>query len=485
MYEKECIPTATSLIESLRSVGYSFKTAIADLIDNCVSVKAKNISIHLETSATPSIVIFDDGWGMNEKELEEAMRYGSRNPNEERSEFDLGRFGLGMKSASLSQCRVLIVASKKGGKISCYSWNIDHIQKKGCWSLLGYNNTEIKLFPHIDLLDTVDSGTYVLLREFDRVSVSTADLMSTLKKYMDETINHISLVFHRYINDGVCIFVNGEKIKARDPFLQNNKATQHLREQKFIVNDKTITVNPYILPHISKLSKNDIELVGSKEEFRRDQGFYIYRNKRLIIWGTWFRLGNKDELSKLARVMVDIPNSLDYMWSIDVKKSSANLPDLIKKNLYNCVHETVFNSESVHQYRGRKNDAIGEINYIWERLKLRDGYKYVINREIPQVEILEQSLSVEQLRMLSKLLLTIENSFPVPAMYVDASKGLVEEVDKDDISMLFDDVAEQLKYAYEQNMDVNRIYKAFIQTEPYCKHQNLLEKLQEEVKKYV
>ena len=126
-----------------------------------------------------------------------------------------------------------------------------------------------------------------------------------------------------------------------------------------------------------------MDKVKGQRQIKKRSGFYVYRNKRLIIWGTWFRLERKDELNKLARVMVDIPNSLDYMWSIDIKKSTATLPDIIRRNMYNAVYESVLSSESVHTYRGRKEKKKDDIDYIWERVKVRDGYEYVINRQIP------------------------------------------------------------------------------------------------------
>ena len=468
----------------MRSIGYSFKSAIADLVDNSVSASSTKIEIILETSGEPYLIIFDNGSGMDEKELEEAMRYGSTNPLAERSEEDLGRFGLGLKSASLSQCRVLTVVSKKGSDLSCRSWNLDHVIKKGKWSLLGYDTTEIEAFPKIELLDSVKTGTYVLLQKFDRISASTSNLPGTLKKYAVETSDHLALVFHRYIDEGVSLTINGDDVGIRDPFLKKNKATQHLREQSFVVNGAKITVNPYILPHLSKLTKQDISLVGSKEELRKDQGFYIYRNKRLIIWGTWFRLGSKQELSKLARVMVDIPNSLDYMWSIDIKKSSANLPDLIKKNLYASVAETVFSSEKVHQYRGRKEHIETDFSVVWERLKTRDGFKYTINRTLPQFQILESMLDTNELRLLEKLVETLEESFPVQAIYLDAAQGLIDEPEDANIQIMTQDIMEQLDFAFEHGMNVNTLYQGFINVEPYCRYPQIGAIMEKEMKKY-
>ena len=219
MIEKESIPFAPNLIESMRSLGYSFETAIADLVDNSISANAKNVKIFLTPDDSPKLIIFDDGYGMDSNKLEEALRYGSKGPTEERSENDLGRFGLGLKSASFSQCRKLIVASKQNGKISCYSWDLDVIIEKKGWILLQYGDEEIRKLPKVSMLDEVESGTYILLQNFDRISSSTNDLVKTITNYMNDTIDHLALVFHRFLEDGVKIFVNNNEVVAIDPFL--------------------------------------------------------------------------------------------------------------------------------------------------------------------------------------------------------------------------------------------------------------------------
>ena len=487
MFEQECVPFAPSLIESMRSLGYSFSSAIADLIDNSISAKAKKILIIAEPNSNPSLVIFDDGCGMNQNELYEAMRYGSSNPLEERNEDDLGRFGLGLKSASMSQCRKLVVVSKKEGQICGYSWDLDYVIEKQSWMLKGFNSEEIVQYPHIELLNDVEHGTYIYLSEFDRIKEATENISETFNKCLDDMINHLALVFHRYIDEGLKILVNGVEIESRDPFLLNHSATQRKRESSFHINGEKIVLKPYILPHLSKLSQEDLDKVGGKDRLRSDQGFYVYRNKRLIIWGTWFRLERKDELNKLARVMVDIPNSLDYMWSIDIKKSAATLPDIIRRNMYNAVYESVLSSESVHTYRGRKEKKNKDVDYIWERVKVRDGYEYVINRQIPQLKMLEETLDVKQMKMLEKIIATLEESFPVSALYVDAAKGNIEEKKKDDLEVidyLWNELQVQIEYVKNNNLHLIEYYNMFMKVEPYCKYKEITQRIQEEITKY-
>lgn len=488
MFEQECVPFAPALIESMRSLGYSFSSAIADLIDNSISAKATVIDIIAEPSLNPSMIIIDDGTGMTKDELYEAMRYGSSNPLEERDADDLGRFGLGLKSASLSQCRQLIVVSKVADEICAYSWDLDYVVEKGKWMLKAFSLSEIKAFPHISMLFDKKHGTYILLREFDRIKEGTGNIAETFNKNLSDMRGHIALVFHRFIDDGLHIRLNNLEIESRDPFLASHPATQRKKEMAVYINKEKIILKPFILPHLSKLSQDDLDRVGGKERLRNEQGFYVYRNRRLIVWGTWFRLERKDELNKLARVRVDIPNTLDYMWSIDIKKSTAVLPDIIKKNMYAAVYESVLSSEAVHTHRGRKEKKEKDTDYVWERIKVRDGYQYIINREIPQLKMLSDTLSSSQIKMLESVIKTLEESFPVSALYVDAAKGTIEErqvtANPEEIENVWNDLQLQIDYVKANGLPVQEYYKAFLRVEPYCNYQEIKNRIQEELKKY-
>lgn len=487
MIEKQSLPSAPILIESIRSIGYSFETAIADLIDNSISAKATRIDILSIPNEEPYIIIFDNGNGMNKVELEEAMRLGSKNPNEVRKETDLGRFGLGLKSASLSQCRNLTVVSKKDGKLSAFSWNLDYVIERNSWSILEYSEEEIMQLENIELFNDIENGTYVLLKKFDKIQASTLEINKTITEKMSSTIDHLALVFHRYLDDGVEIYVNNRKIESIDPFLTKNKATQAKRTQEIKIGEFIIKVKPYILPHYNKLSEDDLKKVGGKEDLRKNQGFYIYRNKRLIIWGTWFRLSRQDELSKLARVMVEIPNSLDDVWGIDIKKSTANIPDIIKKNLYSCIEESVFTSKEVYRYRGRKENNSEKYNYVWDRIKTRDGYEYRINRDLPQIQLLSKNFDKDVLIEFERLLKNIEKSFPTNTVYLDVADGKLKndfEMSAEEIDELIIAFEDSLNKCKELGLNVIEFYEQIIKTEPYCNNEKLKELMKEKIKKY-
>lgn len=474
MKVKQSPPYAPLLIESMRSLGYSFDTAIADLIDNSVSARATNIRILLDPSDDPQLIIFDNGHGMDSAALEEALRFGSRGPLETRHEYDLGRFGLGLKSASLSQCRRLVVASKHDGNLCCFSWDLDEVEKTGDWSVLEYSQEEIKQLPSIELFNLVESGTYVLLQNFDRISASSHDVKKTLDTLIEAAEDHLSLVFHRIITeDNVKIMINGRTIEPKDPFLENHKSTQRLREQSISIDDKKITLQPYILPHRNKLSRDELRKVGGADDLRTNQGFYIYRCKRLIIWGTWFRLLSKEELNKLARVKVDIPNSLDEIWSIDVKKSTANLPDKIRKNLYGSIKESVFGSKKVIEYRGKLHRD-EDISYIWQRLTDRDGgVAYSINRDLPQIQLLTNSLDQTGQRVLEALLQNVEDNFPASSVYLDVADGEVNTL-VNETAKIIDDFEVQLSYAEQLGLSRDDLIGMLLKTEPYASNEELV-----------
>ena len=258
-------PSAKTLVESIRSMGYSFDTAIADIIDNSVSANATRIDINLYLKPDYQISIIDNGNGMNRDQLEEAMRYGSSNPREIRRENDLGRFGLGMKSASLSQCRKLIVTSKYKGNISSFSWDLDLIESRDDWALIEYDDLEIRQLKDINLLENHKSGTMVSWYGFDKLEASAKTLDKALPFQLDNAKNYISLVFHRYIHSGLEIYVNNIILNTIDPFLQNHPLTIRKREQKIDVDGHYIYVKPYILPHSNALSIADVEKLGGKD----------------------------------------------------------------------------------------------------------------------------------------------------------------------------------------------------------------------------
>lgn len=337
MKTKSLPPYAPTLIESTRAIGYSLEAAIADIVDNSIAAGAKNVDIYFFPIDVAYVAILDDGRGMSENEIDLAMQYGSKNPTEQRDKKDLGRFGLGLKTASLSQCRCLTVVSKQDDKLEGRRWDIDHVSEMGDWSLIILDDDEMSQLPQIDELKKYQSGTLVIWQKLDRLKTGEINFELALGRKIDTVREHLSLVYHRYLagESGITklkLSINGEKIKPVDPFL-TEKSVQAMDDETLVIQGNKILVRPYILPHISKLSPDEIKTLGGKEGLRKQQGFYVYRNKRLLVWGTWFRMMRQGDLSKLARIRVDIPNTLDDLWTLDIKKSSALPPAEVRKNL--------------------------------------------------------------------------------------------------------------------------------------------------------
>ena len=443
MREEQLIPFAPILVESTRSIGYTFESALADIIDNSISVNSTIIKV--EFSSIPAdayLCVVDNGAGMNMEELRLAMRYGSRSSLESRESTDLGRFGLGMKTASLSQCRELTVVSKKEGKLSAAVWDLDYVIRKSDWIIKEYSGEEIRKLnvPAIEELKNFDSGTLVMWRNFDKLKQSAS--AQSFKKIFDEKIglcrDHVSLVFHRYISgEGttpIKIYFNNDLVEPRDPFLTTHPGTQPLEERTIRIDNAKIMVKPYILPYISKISPEYLSYIGQIEDLKKNQGFYLYRNKRLIVWGTWFGLHRQYELEKLTRIRVDIPSELDSIWSIDIKKSSAILPDKIKRNLIEAIINSVPKSKTELTYKGRKSSG-DDIKRAWYEVENRGAFQYKISRDTQLYKLVESHIDEDGLKYMEAFLRDLEDQLP----YISVYKNIAESKTYDETPQISED----------------------------------------------
>lgn len=185
-------PVPSILIESLRDIGYSFETALADIVDNSLSANASEINIEARTSPAPIVAVVDDGDGLTRAELLDSMRMGSRDPKLERDITDLGRFGLGLKTASFSQCRKLTVASRHNGITTCFSWDLDLVVEQNEWRV--QETTDTKNLPFIEMLG--QQGTLVIWEKLDRVCGDEEDperIEHLFNRHIDSAEKHLSL----------------------------------------------------------------------------------------------------------------------------------------------------------------------------------------------------------------------------------------------------------------------------------------------------
>lgn len=425
MREIDLPPYAPVLMESTRALGYSLEAAVADLLDNSISAGATKINIEFWPIDDPYLIIVDNGNGMSPDEITRAMQYGSQSPLDARDVNDMGRFGLGLKTASLSQCRCLTVVSLKNGIYSARQWDLDVIKDRQKWTLLALDEDQIPELPGIEQLKEYGTGTIIIWKKFDRMAAGAVSFADTSSKKIDEVRLHISLVFHRYLSGEpglkrVTMYINNSPVVPIDPFLAG-KSEQIMDVEPIVINGSRITAIPYILPHVSRLTKEELQCVGGETGLRKNQGFYVYRNKRLLVWGTWFRILRQDELYKLARVRIDIPNSLDELWKLDIRKSTAVPPDVVRRNLVRIVNRIAEGSKRTWTFRGRKETRV-DVGHTWERHKTRKGIKYLINREHPIVEIAYQKLAPQEKKEFEAMLKLIEEGIPLNAMYVDMTE---------------------------------------------------------------
>lgn len=415
------VPYAASLIESLRAFGYDLPTAIADLIDNSIYAGAKEIWIEfLWDGENSTITITDNGHGMSDSELINAMRAGSRNPLENRDENDLGRFGLGLKTASFSQCRRLSVRSKiKNGKTSACCWDLDYVAQKNEWRLLNLTGTKSDKFGK--RLNSLESGTTVLWEKMDRIvkdnDVKNEKDHNIFLERIERVRLHLEMVFHHFLEgrDPLKIFVNNRRIEPWDPFLAREKATQVLAEESLQIFGDRIVVIPYVLPHISKMDREKHEKAAGINGWNAHQGFYVYRNKRMLVHGDWLGLPfAKEEHFKLARILIDIPNSMDLEWDIDVRKSKARPPDALRGDLKRIAAITRKKASDIYRHRGKviaRENAASHI-FVWER-KVKHGKAfYSVNRKHPLVsEVLDESGELK--KQIGAMLRLLEETIPV------------------------------------------------------------------------
>lgn len=430
----ELVPNPVFLMQSMRHIGYTLETAIADIIDNSIAANASTISVQYRwNDSMPWIAIIDNGCGMSANGIKEAMRFGGEICSTlERKRTDLGRFGLGLKTASLSQCKRLTVISKQNNLISSCVWDVDVLSRLPVpkWTALLPTLKTLKedsvVAGLLSRLDKIHSGTIILWQKLDNLSSGTQKGFSesNFSEVMNQTSLHMGLVFHRFFvmekgSKVIKLDFNGTTVEGRNPFGMAVPARQELQEETITLDGEKIVTQPFVLPYKSKVSKQDYEKFGGEEGYLQNQGFYVYRNRRLIIKSTWFRIIPKTELTKLLRIRIDIPNSLDHLWQLDVKKSSVIPPLAVITRLRELL--PVVSERGKRPYTKRGSRAISDIVYIWRREFSSGKVSYVINDEHPFVkELIQNEDGTVDVKKLSYLRI-ISGAFPTESFHVDVN----------------------------------------------------------------
>lgn len=406
-------PKPKSTINSYRSFGYNLSTAIADIIDNSISADAVEIRIGYKWDGQNSIIfITDNGNGMNQEELIQAMTPGSKDPEEERHEKDLGRFGMGLKTASFSQCkRLTCITKKQNYNLIKRCWDIDFINEENEWFLLDF----VSDTSYLDILQNQATGTVVVWEKLDRIVGNAESNNEAVKNaFYHEMIavrDHLSLVFHKFIEaKKIKIYFQNEEIEPYNPFLLNLSPKPEMGLPEVFGN---VEITYFILPHMSEIGKVAYEKSGGALGWFQQQGFYVYRGDRLLVAGDWLGIEKKRDYSKLSRIAVNFSNANDFNWNLDIKKSTATPPIDIRRELARIAKIAIMKSAKIYNWRGQKTlSNITEHKHepLWKDEITRDGIKkYKINKKHPIIA----SVLKENNKLLTKALKLLEDNVPI------------------------------------------------------------------------
>jgi anti-sigma regulatory factor (Ser/Thr protein kinase) len=358
----EVVPSAKRLVGSLRDLGYNTVEAVADLVDNCVAAGARNVNIAIEFDGGDSwIRITDDGRGMDGGTITEAMRYGSVREYENE---DLGKFGLGLKTASMSQCRRLSVASrvaKTTARMEARQLDLDYVEETDSWRVRRLGPTD-RPPPLVEPL-AQRPGTVVLWERLDRIlnykNPGSEWARAKLLGLGEDLDDHLGMVFHRFLNGEVArrarlkITINGTSVEPWDPFARDEKDTEKLDVHEFEIHTGSgsgiVRLEPFILPREDRFSTPTAHFrAGGPNRWNRQQGFYIYRADRLIQSGGWSRVRTPDEHTKLARVALLFTPDLDAAFGLNVAKMRVILPTDLKDQIKPTVDRVVKRAKGVY-----------------------------------------------------------------------------------------------------------------------------------------
>lgn len=342
-------PDPERVMEGLRDTGYNFNTALADIIDNSISAEATKIDIAVNLDPTGEITVYvaDNGTGMDEAGLQNAMRYGSKQREDPSS---LGKFGLGLKTGSTAFCRCLSVVSRGRDEdtVRKVQWDLDYIALTNAWNL----KRPIPTIDEVELLDATaegGSGTLVIWEKIDRLLKTyknTGSRKTALKKIISDLQFHISMVFQRFIDKddnrarNVSITLNGTPVTPWDPFSLEEKDTEKLADEYVDVEmpngqEASFVVRAYMLPR-----RENFSTAQARDDARISndmQGFYVYRENRLIHSSDWLGMFTREPHFSLLRVEFSFDHSLDDVFNVDIKKSRI----LLNEEIFTYVKDQI------------------------------------------------------------------------------------------------------------------------------------------------
>lgn len=347
--ETACPPDAARVMEGLRDTGYDFNTAVADIVDNSIAADATRIEISIVLSPDQNLTVYiaDNGCGMGRDELSNAMRYGS---TKRANAASLGKFGLGLKTASTAFCKCLSVVSRatESDDVLKAQWDLEYIAEKNNWLLRWPAVSEDEL----DMLDSAadgQHGTLVIWEKVDRLMRQYSSMVhatKAVKRIEDSLRFHLAMTYQMFLDKeypyapNIEICLNGIPVEFWDPFCSKIEGTDILLDLKQDIDlpdgsTAPLELRAYVLPGINSFkSQKDKEYARVSND---RQGFYVYREKRLIHCGDWMGMFSKEPHGSLLRVLLSFDHKLDDYLNVDIKKSRILMDD----GLYNSIKDAI------------------------------------------------------------------------------------------------------------------------------------------------
>lgn len=363
-------PDADRLIHGLRDTGYSFETASADIIDNSIAAGATKIFVEviLEDTGKRFVIFGDNGEGMNERDLISALRYGAPKRSDEKS---LGKFGLGLKTASSSICKRFDVISRKSGNESLakLGWDVDVVSQQNSWVNIKDQLTEEDELNFENYCG--EKGTLVVWSNCDQLLGKRYDEpggtkeQRAINKITEKLRSHIALTYHKFLSKAdlsqpnIEIFLNGESVEGYNPFYEE-KSDQILSERQTKIpivtqngEEHEAHIYAWILPHRKTMTNQENDKYAKL--FNKNQGFYIYREGRVISAGGWHGMFALEDHYKCYRVQLEFGYELDEAFKVDVKKSRIIFDPQLETYLKELLQPGY--REANNRYRGFKKDT--------------------------------------------------------------------------------------------------------------------------------
>jgi len=498
-------PSPSGTLEALKALGYTLKTALADLLDNSITAEAKNIWIDFYWDGESSfITILDDGKGMTAELLDNAMTPGFQNPNDPRDESDLGRFSLGLKTASWSQSHKLSVWTKsqiEPNTINSMGWDIDHVLKTNKWICL----KSLDQPKEIRQLDNLVSGTLIKWEKFHtplfQANSQSSEALDEFNLNIHSVEKYLGMIFHRFIegrvkfnkNSGpLNIYINNNLVKPWNPFNASSKVvTVSTPKDEINCAKSIIEIKGYILPHKEHLTENEIDEAAGPNGWLQQQGFYIYRGDRLLVAGDWLglrsyggRLWSKEEQFKLARISVDIPNTLDKTWQIDLKKTTATPPHFLVALLTKQAEVVREEAKKSFVHRGQYGPKTRPSNIVeqkvWEPNKRNKNIVYKINKKHPSIIGFYDKLGILSSELDSFIRL-VEECVPVHQIWLDTAEEKDPVVPYEDLDKELEKDIKQLYIYLKTKMNSTEAIQNIKSTQPFNRYSNLIDEIVKDI----